>query len=116
VRLLVIPALTKLAAASPFHGHFVSPGSKRTFLLALRTMLTTGVSPMCEVRTVTAVTPPCLFFPHLHDRCIGTPFARHFLPHFDHSPLHPRIDKTGLPPENRRFSSLQWKAFLCQLS
>lgn len=56
MRLLVIPMLTKLAAASPFHGHFVSPGSKRAFLLALRTLLTIEVSPIRKIRSVTTVT------------------------------------------------------------
>ena len=32
MRLLVIPVLTKLAAASPFHCCLVSPGSKRAIL------------------------------------------------------------------------------------
>ena len=35
VQLLAIPAQTKLAAASPFHGYSVSPGSKRVFLRTL---------------------------------------------------------------------------------
>jgi hypothetical protein len=35
VQLLAIPVQTKLAAASPFHGYFVSPGSKRAFVRAL---------------------------------------------------------------------------------
>ena len=52
----MIPILTKLAAASPFHNRFVSPGSKRAFLRAFRTMLTNGVSPIRKCRTVTAVT------------------------------------------------------------
>jgi hypothetical protein len=39
-RPLAIPIQTKLAAASPVHGYLVSPGSKRTFLLVFRTMLT----------------------------------------------------------------------------
>jgi hypothetical protein len=60
MRLLVIPTLTKQAAASPFHGYFVSPGSKRAFVHALRTMLTTGVSPIQECRSVTAVTGVCI--------------------------------------------------------
>ena len=47
---------TKLAAASPFHCCLVSPGSKKAFLRALRTMLTTGVSPKFEIRSVIAVT------------------------------------------------------------
>ena len=32
MRLLAVPVQTKLAAASPFHGYFVSPGSKKAFL------------------------------------------------------------------------------------
>jgi len=47
---------TKQAAASPFHCCLVSPGSKKAFLRALRTMLTTGVSPKFEIRSVIAVT------------------------------------------------------------
>jgi hypothetical protein len=49
---------TKLAAASPFRCYLVSHGSKRTFLRALRTLVTNGVSPMSTVRSVTAVTRP----------------------------------------------------------
>jgi hypothetical protein len=56
MQLLVIPAQTKLAAASPFHCCLVSPGSKRTFVHALRTMLTNEVSPMRKMHSVTAVT------------------------------------------------------------
>jgi len=56
MRLLVIPAQTKLAAASPFHCCLVSPGSKRAIVHALRTMLTNGVSPMRTPRSVMAVT------------------------------------------------------------
>ena len=59
MRLLVLPAQTKLAAASPFHGYFVSPGSKRAFLAALRTMLTNEVSPMRKVHSVTVITMVC---------------------------------------------------------
>ena len=35
VQLLAIPVQTKLAAASPFHGYSVSPGSKRAFVHVL---------------------------------------------------------------------------------
>jgi hypothetical protein len=57
-RPLAIPIQTKLAAASPNLGQFVSPGSKRAYVLAFRTMLTGGVSPMSRVRSVSAVTTP----------------------------------------------------------
>jgi len=50
---------TKLAAASPFHCCLVSPGSKKAFVRAFRTMLTNGVSPMRETRSVTAITRVC---------------------------------------------------------
>jgi len=59
MRLLAVPVQTKLAAASPFHGYFVSPGSKKAFLLALRTMLTNGVSRIRKARSVTNVTQEC---------------------------------------------------------
>jgi len=56
MRLLVIPVQTKLVAASPFHCCLVSPGSKKTFLRAFRTMLTSGVSPIWKQHSVTAIT------------------------------------------------------------
>jgi hypothetical protein len=52
---LAIPR-TKQAAASPFHCRLVSSGSKKANLRALRTMLTNGVSPKFEKRSVIAVT------------------------------------------------------------
>ena len=58
-RPLVIPIQTKLAAASPFHCCLVSPGSKKAFVHAVRTMLTNGVSRILGWRSVTAVTTVC---------------------------------------------------------
>jgi hypothetical protein len=52
--------LTRVAASSPFHNSLVSPGSKGGLvLLAARTMLTIGVSPMSRTWSVTAVTRQC---------------------------------------------------------
>lgn len=56
MRLLVIPYETKLAAASPFHCCFVSPGSKRTFLRVPRTMLTNSVSRISVMGSVMTIT------------------------------------------------------------
>jgi hypothetical protein len=61
MRLLVIPAQTKLAAASPFHCCLVTTGSKRAFVLALEPMLTIEVSLKRESGSVTAVTLFCAF-------------------------------------------------------
>jgi hypothetical protein len=61
MRLLVIPAQTKLAAASPFHCCLVTTGSKRAFVLAPEPMLTIEVSPMKKSGSVTAITQFCVF-------------------------------------------------------
>jgi hypothetical protein len=103
MRLLVIPTLTKQAAASPFHGYFVSPGSKRVFLLALRTMLT-------------AVTGVCDLFPHDADAANEPSLSPQLLFNLDQGSSPCRFDKPRRSLENRRFSSLQRKAFLCQYS
>jgi hypothetical protein len=116
MRLLVIPTLTKQAAASPFHGYFVSPGSKRVFLLALRTMLTIGVSPMWIRRSVTAVTGVCDLFPHDADAANEPSLSPQLLFNLDQGSSPCRFDKPRRSLENRRFSSLQRKAFLCQYS
>ena len=62
-RPLTIPTQTRLAAASPFHGCLVSPGSKRGYLLLppepCRQM---EFLYICKAHSVTAVTPVCGFF------------------------------------------------------
>ncbi len=91
---------TKLAAASPFHCCLVSPGSKRTFLRALRTMLTTGVSPKFEIRSVIAVTGVSVLPASrlaLHTRKFARPI-RECLSHML------CIDKLQAALENRKFS------------
>jgi len=111
MRLLVIPALTKLAAASPFHCCLVSPGSKRAFLT-------------CPPNHVDnwSVSHAESAFRDGHHRGMVYFFLRALLLILDHS-FHrrcwsilnmpaatPHIDKRRLALENRRFSSLRGKA------
>ena len=113
MRLLVIPVLTRLAAASPFHCYLVSLGSKRAFVRAFRTLLTNEVSRIRINRTVTAITRLCGKFQPASRAVFLPPFrtARGRDRGRRWPPTAP-IDKPRRGLENRRFNSLRWKAFL----
>jgi hypothetical protein len=104
------PVQTKQAAASPFHGYFVPIDSKKAILLAFRALLTNGVSPTKFKRSVTAVTKKCGNL----SSCIAIEFfvlEERIMARFRAYCEYMAIDKTRLPPDNRSFSSLQWKVY-----
>ena len=93
MRLLAIPALTKLAAASPFHCCLVPP-AQRNLLTSSRTLVTNEVSPNFNLRSVTAVTGLC-----------GIPGAEHLQVSCWLSRRVDAFDKAGRGQENRRFTA-----------
>jgi hypothetical protein len=71
---------------------------------------------MWILRSVTAVTGVCGIFPHATDATMRPFLFAPLLVNLDHERILCHIDKPRLSLENRRLSSLQWKAFQCHHS
>jgi hypothetical protein len=109
-RLLVIPVLTKLAAASPFHCRLVSPGSKESRLNC----------PPNHVDNCSFYHPERSFRDGCHTgvlevvTCLRCPDSNTFfvrpLVRMEQDRRCSLVDKPRRPPENRRFSSVRQKA------